>query len=178
LNAWPLILVLAAAPPGSNEVEAQGVRVVTSIRSNVYTWDITNQGVPPISTIEIPAHHMYTPRVPPGWRHNELHGAEVFRAWTADDRSAIRAGQTKRFTATVTVSDAVIGHVPMTLGSSGGATLTVAGVWGATPKPRGPVVLVTVLLAGLAFTHAGLGALRERRREVTPAPPPSPARPS
>ena len=53
---WPLtVLLLAAGSFVPAQVEQDGIRVRVSVKSHVYTWEVTNVAAPPITSFEIAA---------------------------------------------------------------------------------------------------------------------------
>jgi len=158
---WPLIVLLLAA--GSfvpAEIEQDGIRVRVSVKSHIYTWEVTNVAAPPITTFEIAVHKSYDYHAPPGWTVER--SRERFRAWTDDRDSAIRVNRSKSFSSRVSSLGAVLGQLPLTLGFDPDSTepVTFDAVWGPVRKP----VSLAVLVAGTIVMIAGVHTLVLWRR--------------
>ncbi len=156
----PLILALAAVPVLS-DVQAEDVRLRVWVRASVYTYELTNLGLEPITRFEVPYTNSYYFNVPAGWEYDA--DDDVFRAWTADPAHAIRCGQAAEFFFRVTSAGAVLGNVAAQVGRGDGSMTALANTWGPVPEPRQHMLLVAAVVAGLMMLHAGLAARADRR---------------
>ena len=170
-------MLVAATSLTPAEVEKDGVRVRVSIQAHVYTWEVTNLGVPPITSFELEPYHCYDYQAPDGWTVEK--SKERFRAWTVNADSAIRPRQSKTFSARVSSQGAVLGNVPLSLGfePDSAEPLTFEAVWGPVHKPRSMVALVAATLIVLAAVHA-LILWRRSPRAFPPAATPREGPPS
>lgn len=132
--------------------ERDGVRVSVSVEANVYTWLVENVDAAPITMFEMPQRNCYNQRMPIGWASE--YEDNYFRAWTDESDAAIGPGEIGEFTTRVSSTGAVLGHVPLTLSSAGGAqSIVVDHLWGPVRKSRRLVVMVALLVAGIAVFH-------------------------
>jgi hypothetical protein len=151
---------------GAGEVEAQGVRVRSSVSSNVYTWEVTNLGDSLIVRFEIPCHHAYNFKGPEGWEVSE--DPSGFRAWTEDAILAIRPRRSGEFSARVTSLGAVLGSADARVELVSGDALRLEGLWSPVPEPRSTIWLIVGVILFLALLHTR----GEARRAVGAAPSP------
>ena len=152
---WPLtVLLLAAGSFVPAQVEQDGIRVRVSVKSHVYTWEVTNVAAAPIMSFEIAVHKSYDYQAPPGWTAER--NKQRFRAWTDDRDSAIRVNRSKSFSSRVSSQGAVLGQLPLTLGFDPDSTkvVTIGAVWGPVPKPVSLAVMVAALIVLIAGVHA------------------------
>jgi hypothetical protein len=156
----PMLLALATVPVLS-DVQGEGVRLRVWVRASVYTYELTNLGLEPITRFEVPYTNSYYFNVPAGWEHDA--DDDVFRAWTADPGSAIRCGQAAEFFFRVTSGGAVLGHVAAQVGRGDGSMTTLVNTWGPVPEPRQHILFVAAVVAWLMMLHTGVAARAECR---------------
>jgi len=155
------LLALLAADPVSR-IEADGLRVETSVSSQVYVWRISNLGsAPPIESIEITVPLTYDLTVPDGWQYD--YRESVFRAWTDRLEYAIQPGRTLQFHGRATSAGGPIARTAMSLGTLENPRATVLhGVYAPGPRSRSLVWVIALTVAAVGLLHAAL-VTRQRR---------------
>ncbi len=151
-----------ARPAANKAVFANGrVRLVVSIESNVYEYEVTNLGTDDIVGFEVETGGAFAIIPPAGW---EKHiSPEGLSARAAGQGLRISPGQTARFSLFGTGKDSVLGLVPVRLGLGSGQSLTIADVWGSVLEPRSYVALVAASLLAVLGIHTVITELRTRR---------------
>jgi hypothetical protein len=157
-----LALLLITASPTSHEVEHAGVRIRTTVRSQVYTWDVTNVSAGPITEFEVPQHAGYDFQAPEGWLVEAA--SDRFRARTTSLRLALLRGQTAVFAQRVSSSGGVVGRVTARVGLSVGEPVEVPGVWAPQPEPRSAIYTVPMVVVCIVVLHAARTLRRNRKR--------------
>lgn len=160
-----IAILVIASNPASRESKRDGVRIEVTVRSSVYTWNLTNRSAAPITEFEVGQHAGYDFRVPEGWSFETTR--DRFRAWTDDDARAIRRGNTATFSQRVSSTGAVLGRVAAKVGLAHGPPVEFASIWGPQPEPASTVLAVPAVVIVIVLGHALLLARRERRQ--TPA---------
>ncbi|MHC5113655.1 MAG: hypothetical protein ACYTGP_04410 [Planctomycetota bacterium] len=147
-----LACILASTPPNAHVVEQSGVRVEVHVRSQEFTWLVTNESAEPIMRIAVGAHNTYNHLGPRGWTMDYVDRRMI---GTADARRyAIRPGRTGRFQARVTSSGAALGTVPAEIDD------VRIEIWAPVPHPPAYIATIAVALSLIALLHAAWIARR------------------
>jgi hypothetical protein len=147
--------------------ESGGVQLTVSIDSQLYVYVLTNVDAPDIDRFEIACHATYNHEVPRGWEFEYDYEDGVLTSWTTDRRQMIRPGESRRFTARVSSTGAVLGAVDATITPAEGEPITIEDIWGPVHQPRGILVLIPTTIAVIGLFHACLVARSDRKRGVT-----------
>jgi len=150
------ILLATMFTPSFGETVAGAVRIRVYVRASVYSYQVINEGIGPITRFEVPYSDGYYFQVPEGWKKDVRGG--VFRAWTEDDSRAIRPGAYGVFSFRVTSRGAVLGPVAARIERVSGQTVVLPNLWGAVPEPRGNVLLVAGSVLALCALHTWVAA--------------------
>lgn len=154
MNLLAILLFVSTATQAPNDARQDGVRVRVIPHSNVYSWLVTNESAPPITTFEVGQHSMYHAVVPPGWSFELEYGAPTFKAWADSPETAIKPGETGRFAGTVDIRGAILGFAPMSISmSDGDPPIVFQDIWSSNSLPLGQVMLVALLIGGLSLLH-------------------------
>ncbi|MCB9865971.1 MAG: hypothetical protein H6816_04985 [Phycisphaerales bacterium] len=154
--------------PAEQVLEQDGVRIRTTVESNLYTWTVENVSAEPITEFSIPVHHAYDFQVPSNWQIHDSAAADDFSAVAVDGQGAIGRGRTAQFSARFTSHGAILGCGPATLGVHDGTTIIVASVWHPVAERARTVYLTPITICAIAGLHVVGGAIivRRRRRDV------------
>ena len=157
---WLWLTLTLATAPVFGEVETDGVRVRTTIRASVYTYEVTNTGDEPLAKFEVPYRNAYFFNVPEGWEHAA--DDDLFRAWATGPYREIRPGRTGEFSYRVTSTGAVLGAVDARAVMRSGTTVPLPGVWGTIREPRSHTLIVAAALLVLFGVHCWVQHRRDR----------------
>jgi len=141
-----LAVLVAAFAVNARTYEQDGVRIETSIQSQIVTWTVTNVSAPPIRSFELEIPHTYNHHGPDGWSLEYLDYL-TFRAEADASRFEIRRDRTGTFDTRVTSAGAVLGLVRATVGfGPDREPIVFEEIWGPVPPPRSIVVTVVLTM--------------------------------
>ncbi|HUW81472.1 MAG TPA: hypothetical protein VMZ31_01600 [Phycisphaerae bacterium] len=89
---WLVVAIFVWVSAGADEPGGR-ITVDTKISARQYTWTITNHGMPPIRSVEIPVHNTYNYQAPAGWRAEGPREEGMFRAQAIADEAAVQGGK-------------------------------------------------------------------------------------
>jgi len=158
-----LTVVLLCVFPNEAEFEAEDVHVHVSVRSNIYTYTVTNLGTSPIIAFEVREHSAYNFIAPEDW-DKEFSGG-VARARAGNTEVAIRPGEAADFSLRLSSKGAVLGYAPAKVHFQSGKTVTISGVWATVPEPRGYVGWVSAIVLIILLLHTTVLVYKDRRRQ-------------
>jgi hypothetical protein len=163
------LIVFAVACGFAEQFTTDQMTVVADVKSNVFSYEVTNRAEKALVGIRIPQHATYDFIVPDGWE-TQIEG-EILHIWTAEPLRFIRHGDSIRFSMRVSSHGAVLGKRDMTLGLEGEQTLNVAGVWVPVPEPSEQLWLVAGCLMVILSVHAAGSWLFTRPSHIGNASP-------
>ena len=158
------ILIVLAMFSETDAVEQHGVRIVTSVRSSVYSYTVTNHGPNPIVEIVIGQNTAYNFKAPAGWKFDGEN--DVFRAWATESRFAIRNGQTGEFTFRASSEGTVLARFDAAVKLASGESVAMPQVWGPMKESRGLILLVAGVVLTMFGLHCALAAREDRRQTL------------
>ncbi|MFC1676766.1 hypothetical protein ACFL3G_06855 [Planctomycetota bacterium] len=162
-----LVFAYIAIAPGQAEFEANDVNISVNIRSNVYTYKLTNHNSSPVVSFETAQHVSYNFMVPDGWQMDI--SPKTFHAWTNDPLKGIKPNRTKEFSLRVSSSGAVLGLAPAKLKLRSGETIILPNIWVPVPEPRAYITLVAGVILFIVLLHSCLIIRKKRRLKKTAA---------
>jgi len=157
-----LIVAFAGLVSNQAEFETDHVRIRVTIKSNIYTYEVTNLSESPIVHFEVKRYAAYNFIVPEGWQ--EESSSDIFRASTSNSQTAILSNETAEFSLRVSSAGAVLGTTPAKVQFQSGKTSTVPGVWAPVAEPRSYGALVAGLITAIVLLHTAFLVYRNRRR--------------
>jgi len=152
----------------ANQAEFGGedARIVVSIQSSIYTYEVRNLSDRPIVGFEVAQHAAYNFHAPEGWQIDT--SSDSFRAWPDPSTAGIAPGQTAEFSMRVSSKGAVLGRASAKLKLRSGQTIEVPDVWAPAPEPAGYFALVAGMILLIALLHSAVIIHRKRRTKKTP----------
>lgn len=154
---WLIVATCVLVSAGADEPDDRIV-VDTKISAREYTWTITNQGMPPIHSVEIPVYNTYNYQAPPGWQAEGPRDEGLFQARAVNDEAAIRNGQSLILKCSVQREGANSGKrtVRIGFGEGGREPVEVADVTVPVTEPTSsvwatPVALLALLVVAMAI---------------------------
>jgi hypothetical protein len=147
--------------PNQAEFGNENVRVIVDIKSNIYTYKVTNSGKSPILGFEVTQHVAYNFRAPASWETDVCEG--LFMARAASEGEGIRPGNTGEFSMRVSSKGAVLGRGKMKLRLESGETIVLPEIWSPVAEPGSHVLLVAGVILLIALAHAAVVIVKSRR---------------
>jgi len=151
--------------PGYAEFKRDQVCIRVKIRSNIYTYEVTNLGTSAIDGFEVKQHAAYNFTGPDGWEE-EIY-PDKFRAMTNNPRTAIGPNTTAKFSMRVSSEGAVLGLGSAKLHLKSGRNVTVPNLWVSAPEPKSYVALVAGLIGFILLLHTAILTFHHHRRKKT-----------
>ncbi|UCG46312.1 MAG: hypothetical protein JSU94_12485 [Phycisphaerales bacterium] len=174
-----LVLVCGAAGIGAPEAEAESelaanqaefendrARIVVSIQSNIYTYDVTNLGESEITGFEVTQHAAYNFKAPEGWQIDI--SKHLFKATADAPPAGIQPGRTGRFSMRVSSEGAVLGRGTVKLIAESGEAALLEDVLVPVGEPSSHVLIVAAAILFIVVGHSVFLALRKRRAHKSP----------
>ena len=143
------------------EFENDRARVVVSIKSNIYTYDVTNLGESEITGFEVTQHAAYNFKAPEGWEIDV--SKDLFKASVDAPAAGIQPGRTGRFSMRVSSEGAVLGRGKVKLTAESGEAVLLEDVLAPVGEPSSHVFIVAAAILFIVVGHSVLLALRRRR---------------
>ena len=154
---WLIVVTCVLVSAGADE-PGDRITVDTRISAREYTWTITNHGMPPIHSVEIPVYNTYNYQAPAGWQAEGPRDEGVFQARAMADESAIQDGQSLILKCSVQREGANSGKrsVRIGFGEGGREPIEVADVTVPVTEPTSsvwstPVALLALLVVAMAI---------------------------
>jgi hypothetical protein len=154
---WLIVVACVLVSAGADE-PSDRIMVDTKISAREYTWTITNQGMPPIHSVEIPVYNTYNYQAPPGWQAEGPRDEGVFQARAIADEAAIQDGKSLILKCSVQREGADSGKrtVRIGFGEDGHEPVEIADVTVPIAEPTStvwstPVALLTLLVVAMAI---------------------------
>ena len=89
---WLVVAICVWVSAGADQ-PGDRITVDTRISARQYTWTITNHGMPPIRSVEIPVYNTNNYQAPAGWRAEGPREKGMFRAQAIANEAAVQDGQ-------------------------------------------------------------------------------------
>ena len=150
--------------PADHVSEANGVRVTTTLESQVYHWNITNLEAPVLDEITLPVFRAYDCVAPPGWHWENVDGLLTIAA--REDGAALEAGESMHVQLRANSAGPVVRESTMTLQSSTSAEAIDLTVLAPGHRHASTSLTVATTIAVLALVVFGL-AWRRQRSELS-----------
>lgn len=151
--------------PGYAEFKTDQVCIRVKIRSNIYTYEVTNLGTSAIDGFEVKQHAAYNFTGPDGWEEQIC--PDTFWTRTNNPQAAIGPNMTAEFSMRISSKGAVLGLGPAKLHLRSGRNITVPDLWVSAPEPKSYIALVAGLIVFIMLLHTAILTYRERQREKT-----------
>jgi len=154
---WLVIATCVWVSAGAGE-PGNRITVDTKISARQYTWTITNHGMPPIRSVEIPVHNTYNYQAPPGWQAEGPREQGIFYARATADEAAVQDGRSLTLKCSVQREGADSGKrtVRIGFGEGGPGPVEIADVTVPVAEPAStvwatPVALLALLVVAMAI---------------------------
>ncbi len=154
---WLIAIICVWMSAGAGE-PGDRITVDTKISARQYTWTITNHGMPPIRSVEIPVYNTYNYQATPGWQAEGPREQGIFYARASADEAAVRNGQSLTLQCSVQREGADSGKrtVRIGFGEDGHEPVEIADVTVPIAEPTSgvwatPVALLALLVAAMAI---------------------------